>query len=157
VLCEGHGHEVALGVVGDLGAQGRGAGEGRAAADEQRVAVRNGPGDQFGADRAGGTGPVVDDHRLPPDVGEARGDEACHHVGRSTRCEGDDPAYGFRGVGGGAFLRAGGGNGETGDQCDDVADTETQCKLLPMPPKLQTRSGGARERPADSVTGAVNP
>ena len=52
----------------------------RDVAEQQRVAVGRGPGDELGADRAVGAGLVLDDHRLLQPLVELLRDDARHGV-----------------------------------------------------------------------------
>ena len=65
----------------------------------QRVAVGRGLGDQLRADVAAGAGPVVDDDRLAPCVGELLRDGAGEDVGGAARRERHDEADRLRRIG----------------------------------------------------------
>ena len=66
---------------------------------QQVVAVGRRLGDQFGADHAAGTGTVVDDHALPPDLEKMRRQRACEHVGGAAGRNRHDDAHGTVRVG----------------------------------------------------------
>ena len=56
------------------------------------MAVRTRPGNQRGANGAGGAWPVLHDHPLPESLGQRIGDQACHKINATPGCVwGDDP------------------------------------------------------------------
>jgi len=71
----------------------------RYAGEQERVSVGRRIHDQFGADIAGGTRPVLDDERLAEPLREPLADQACSDVGAAPRSKADDDAHRPRRVG----------------------------------------------------------